>query len=88
MESVDDRVLAILEKGHTRADFIEVVRLFRAAGLVLNPTLVAFTPWISLEGYQDLLALLAELDLIGHVAPIQLAIRLLIPAGSRLLEIQ
>jgi len=88
VESVDDRVLAILDKGHTRADFIEVVRLFRAAGLVLNPTFVAFTPWISLEGYQNLLALLAELDLIDHVAPIQLAIRLLIPAGSRLLEVQ
>ncbi len=88
VESVDDRVLAILDKGHTRADFIEVVRLSRAAGLVLNPTFVAFTPWISLEGYQDLLALLAGLGLIEHVAPIQLAIRLLIPAGSRLLEVQ
>ncbi len=30
----------------------------------------------------------ADLDLIGHVAPIQLAIRLLIPEGSRLLELE
>jgi hypothetical protein len=30
---------------------------------------------------------LSELELIEHVAPIQLAIRLLIPAGSRLLDL-
>ncbi len=88
VESVDDRVLALLDKGHTRRDFEEVVRRFREVGLVLAPTFVVFTPWISLEGYQDLLAILAELDLIEHVAPIQLTIRLLIPAGSRLLELQ
>jgi len=35
----------------------------------------------------DLLDTIAELDLIDHVAPIQLAIRLLIPDGSRLLEL-
>lgn len=87
IESVDDRVLALLDKGHTRADFLELVRRFRGAGLTLNPTFVAFHPWISLEGYLDLLSLLAELDLVGHVAPIQLGIRLLIPAGSRLLEL-
>ncbi len=87
VESVEDRVLALLDKGHSRQDFIDVVGLFRAAGLVLNPTFVAFTPWISPEGYQDLLALLAELDLVENVAPVQLAIRLLIPAGSRLLEL-
>ena len=88
VESLDDRVLALLDKGHTRRDFEEVVRVFHKLGLVLAPTFVPFTPWISLEGYQDLLATLAEMDLIEHVAPIQLAIRLLIPAGSRLLELR
>jgi radical SAM superfamily enzyme YgiQ (UPF0313 family) len=87
VESIDDRVLANLDKGHTRDDFIQVVRLCREAGLVLNPTFVAFTPWISVAGYQDLLSVLAELDLVEQVAPIQLAIRLLIPAGSKLLEL-
>ena len=76
------------DKGLTRRDFEEVVRLFREVGLTLAPTFVPFTPWISLEGYQDLLATLAEMDLIEHVAPIQLAIRLLIPTGSRLLEVR
>jgi hypothetical protein len=48
---------------------------------------VTFTPWTTIDGYLDLLRLLAELDLVEHVAPVQLAIRLLIPAGSRLLEL-
>lgn len=87
VESIEDRVLAILDKGHTLDDFTHVVRLCRETGLVLNPTFVAFTPWISVEGYQDLLSLLAELNLIEQVAPIQLAIRLLIPAGSKLLDL-
>ncbi|HZS51240.1 MAG TPA: CUAEP/CCAEP-tail radical SAM protein [Bryobacterales bacterium] len=86
VESVDDRVLALLDKGHTRQDFLEAVRLCREASLTLAPTFVAFTPWTTLETYRALLACIAELDLIPNVAPIQLAIRLLIPAGSRLLE--
>ena len=39
------------------------------------------------EDYCDLLDTIAELDLVDHVAPIQLAIRLLVPEGSRLLEL-
>ena len=88
VESVDDRVLKLLDKGHTRADFYEVVKLCRRAGLVLAPTFVAFTPWISLAGYYELLSVLAELELVEQVAPVQLAIRLLIPNGSRLLELE
>jgi len=87
VEAVDDRILEILDKGHTRADFVRVVELFRHVGLALVPTFVTFTPWTTIEGYLDLLRLLAELDLVEHVAPVQLAIRLLIPAGSRLLEL-
>lgn len=85
VESVDDQVLKIFDKNHTRADFIRVVHMFREAGLHLIPTFVTFTPWLTLEGYRDLLFLLAELDQVENVAPIQLAIRLLIPNGSLLL---
>lgn len=86
-ESVDDAVLEKLEKGHTRADFVEVVRLFREAGLTLQPTFVPFTPWTTLEGYAELLETIEGLGLEENVAPVQLSIRLLIPAGSRLLEL-
>jgi radical SAM superfamily enzyme YgiQ (UPF0313 family) len=85
VESVDDLVLDKLAKSHTRADFIRVNELFRKAILALQPTFVPFSPWTTLATYRDLLQLIAELGLIENVAPIQLAIRLLIPAGSRLL---
>jgi radical SAM superfamily enzyme YgiQ (UPF0313 family) len=87
VEALDDEVLALLEKGHTRQDFFDVVDLCRAAGLNLSPTFVAFHPWTSLAGYCDLLDTIESLDLVAHVAPIQLAIRLLIPSGSRMLEL-
>jgi radical SAM superfamily enzyme YgiQ (UPF0313 family) len=87
VEAVDDHILSILDKGHTRADFIEVVTMFREVGLVLNPTFVTFTPWTTIKGYVELLATLDNLGLVEHVSPIQYAIRLLIPAGSKLLEL-
>jgi radical SAM superfamily enzyme YgiQ (UPF0313 family) len=88
VESVDDEVLCQLDKGHTRADFLEVNRICRELGLVLHPTFVPFTPWTTLDSYLELLSVLRENDLLENVAPVQLAIRLLIPAGSRLLELQ
>jgi len=87
VESVDERILEILDKRHTRAEFARVVELCRDAGLALNPTFVTFTPWISLDGYLDLLQTLADLHLVDNVSPIQYGIRLLIPDGSRLLEL-
>jgi radical SAM superfamily enzyme YgiQ (UPF0313 family) len=87
VESVDDAVLSKLEKGHTRADFIQVAREFRSAGLTLAPTFIPFTPWTKRASYRELLELLMELDLVEQVAPVQLALRLLIPRGSRLLEL-
>ena len=87
VESLDDAVLARLEKGHTRLDFFDCVDLMRANGLTLAPTFVPFTPWTTRNSYLDLLRAIRDLRLIGAVAPIQLAIRLLIPAGSRLLEL-
>jgi len=87
VESADDAVLEKLEKHHTRADFLRAVELCREIGLTLQPTFVPFSPWTTLENYRELLTLLRENDLVGNVAPIQLAIRLLIPAGSRLLEL-
>lgn len=87
VEAVDDQILAHLDKGHTRADFVRAVELCRQVGLTLAPTFVAFTPWTTLAGYRELLAVIAELGLVEQVPPIQYAIRLLLPAGSRLLEL-
>ncbi len=87
VEAVDDEILRLLDKGHSRADFVAAVADLRAVGLPLNPTFVAFNPWISVAGYHSLLQTIAELDLIEHVAPIQYAIRLLITAQSPLLTL-
>src|SRR6267378_3497157 len=88
VESVDDGILERLDKGHTREDFLYVARKFRELRMTLHPTFVPFTPWTTLDGYLDLLRVLAAEELIENVAPIQLGIRLLIPEGSRLLELE
>lgn len=87
VEAVQDHVLRLLNKGHTRQDFVEALALCRRVGLHLNPTFVAFMPWTALDDYIELLTVLATQDLVAHVAPIQLAMRLLVPAGSKLLEL-
>ena len=87
VESLDDAVLDRLDKGHTRSDFLQAggpVTLLRAT---LSPTFVTFTPWTTRGAYLELLRTIRDLNLIGNVSPIQFAIRLLIPAGSRLLEL-
>jgi radical SAM superfamily enzyme YgiQ (UPF0313 family) len=88
VESLDDAVLEKLQKNHTRRDFFEAVDLTRRAGLTLQPTFIAFTPWTTLESYCDLLRVLHDLDLVENVAPVQLALRLLVTPGSRLLELE
>jgi radical SAM superfamily enzyme YgiQ (UPF0313 family) len=87
VESVDDEVLLKLRKGHTRADFIEAVGICKQAGVTLAPTFVPFTPWTTAKGYIDLLEQIDALELAEGVAPIQLAIRLLVTAESKLLEL-
>ncbi len=87
VESLDDAVLHKLAKGHTRADFVEALGIMRAAGLPLAPTFIPFTPWTTRQSYARFLQDLRALDVIEQVAPIQLAIRLLIPEGSLLMEL-
>lgn len=87
VEAVAEEILLFLDKGHTRDDFVQVVQQMRQLGLPLTPTFVTFTPWTTIQNYTEFLALMAELDLVEAISPIQYAIRLLIPAGSRLLEL-
>src|SRR5205809_1015597 len=85
-ESLDDAVLALLDKGHTRADIEEALAVTRAAGLSLRPTWVAFTPWTTLEGYREWLDFIADERLVDATEPVQYALRLLVPPGSWLLD--
>ena len=87
VESLNDHVLRRLDKGHSREDFLAAVGLLRECEIAMHPTFIPFNPWEGLEDYRHLLALLAEHELAGDVAPIQLAIRLLIPDGSLLMSL-
>ncbi len=87
VESFDDRVLSKLGKRHTGDGFAEALRACRRIGLTVNPTFVPFTPWTSRSSYVDFLCKVLELDLVEEIAPVQYAIRLLIPAASGLLDL-
>src|SRR5262249_48877012 len=86
VESLSDRVLEILDKGHTRADVVTAIELTRAAGITLRPSLVPFTPWETLEGYLSLYQFVDEHQLWDAIDPVHMTIRLLVPPGSLLLD--
>jgi len=50
IECVDDRILAILDKGHTAAEAAEAVTVLRAARIEPRPSLLPFTPWTTPDG--------------------------------------
>jgi radical SAM superfamily enzyme YgiQ (UPF0313 family) len=84
VESLSDTVLAHLDKGHTRADVVTLVRLMRETGIALRPTWVAFTPWTTLDDYRAMLDFVDGEDLVDAVDPVQYSLRLLVPPGSLL----
>jgi len=84
VESFSDEVLRRLDKGHDREDALRAFRLCEAAGLALRPTFVPFTPWETLASYVELLETLDAHGWLGHVDPVQLSLRLLVPPGSLL----
>jgi hypothetical protein len=85
-ESVDDRILALLDKGHTAADEALALEVVRAAGIELRPSWLPFTPWTTLASIGALLEFSAHEDLVWSTDPVQYSIRLLLPNGSLLLE--
>jgi radical SAM superfamily enzyme YgiQ (UPF0313 family) len=86
VESVSERVLRCLDKGHTVADVRAAKRIADEAGVELRPTFVAFTPWTTLDDYIEMLDFVEELGWIDNVPPVQYSIRLLVPPGSWLEE--
>ncbi len=86
VESVSDLVLERLRKGHDRDDIVRALAVLRDADLPMRPSLVAFTPWTTLDDYLDLLDFVEVHDLVDHIDPVQYTIRLLVPPGSALLD--
>ena len=86
VESLSDRILAALDKGHTAADVPLALRLVRDAGLDLRPTLLPYTPWTTLPDLRALFAFAAGSDLVDQIDPVQYTLRLLLPSGSPLVD--
>lgn len=87
VESLNDRVLAALDKGHRAADVPVAVRLVREAGIDLRPTLLPYTPWAELSDLAGLFSFAEEHELVEQIEPVQYTLRLLIPPGSALLDV-
>ncbi len=87
VECLNNEVLKILDKGHTRVDVERAFAITRAAGIPLRPSLMPFTPWSTSEDFIALLEFVQEHGLFAHFDPIQFSIRLLLPPGSALLNL-
>jgi len=85
-ESVDDAVLALLDKGHTAADASAAVSILRRHGIEIRPSWLPFTPLTTTENLVSMLDFVIAHDLVKNVDPVQYTIRLLLPKGSLLLE--
>jgi radical SAM superfamily enzyme YgiQ (UPF0313 family) len=84
VESLSDTVLRHLDKGHTRDDVLEAERVLDGAGIAFRPSLLPFTPWSTLDDYEELLDWVEGHDLVHAVDPVQWSIRLLVPPRSLL----
>ena len=87
VESLSDLVLETLRKDHTGADVRAARGVLRAVGIVLRPTWIAFTPWTTAADYPQMLDFIQDADLTNALDPVQLAVRLLIPPHSAILEV-
>jgi len=85
-ETIDEATLIRLAKDHTAADMAQAVSLLRDHRIEIRPSWMPFTPWTTLAEIQGLLDFVAVHDLVANVDPVQYTIRLLLPAGSLLLD--
>lgn len=86
VESLSDRVLRALDKGHTSADVPVALHAVRAAGIDLRPTLLPYTPWSGIPDLRALFDFADEHDLVDEIDPVQYTLRLLLPPGSPLVD--
>jgi radical SAM superfamily enzyme YgiQ (UPF0313 family) len=86
VESISELVLRKIDKGHTKEDVIQALRIVDDAGIAMRPSLLPFTPWTTMEDYLELLEFIEQHDMIENIDPVHLSIRLLVPPGSALLN--
>jgi radical SAM superfamily enzyme YgiQ (UPF0313 family) len=85
-ETTNNRVLAILDKGHDATGMSRATDIMRSAGIALRPSWMPFTPWTEPEDITDILFFLRDHELLASTDPVQLSIRLLVPEGSLLAD--
>jgi radical SAM superfamily enzyme YgiQ (UPF0313 family) len=86
VESFSDRVLERLDKGHTSADVATALDILDEAGIAVQGTLVAFTPWTMLDDYLAVVDFIQARGLQENFRPVQMSVRLLVPPHSALAE--
>jgi hypothetical protein len=79
-------VLERLDKGRTGAGVEAALDILDAAGIAIQPTLVAFTPWTTPEDHLAVAEFIERRGLWESISPIQVSIRLVLPPGSLLVE--
>jgi radical SAM superfamily enzyme YgiQ (UPF0313 family) len=87
LESMNDRILTLLDKGHTSGDAATAVHRLRDVGIDLRPSWLPFTPWTTRDDVDAMFRFISAHDLVESTDPVQMGIRLLIPKGSLMLEI-
>jgi radical SAM superfamily enzyme YgiQ (UPF0313 family) len=86
LESVNDEILARLDKGHTTEEAVAAIQLLREHAIETRPSFMPFTPWSTPRDVLNIIDFVAAHDLVANVDAIQYTIRLLVPEGSLLLE--
>ncbi len=88
VESLNDNVLSKLAKGHTKDEVIMATEFLHSLGVTMHPSFLPFNPWTESRDLAEILDFCLEFGLEDVVEPVQFGIRLLIPPGSLLLEIE
>jgi radical SAM superfamily enzyme YgiQ (UPF0313 family) len=70
-ETMNDEVLARLDKGHTAADAARAVEVLRPGGIEIRPSFLPFTPWTTPTDLVDIIDFVVDADLVGNVDPVQ-----------------
>jgi len=86
LEFPSDRVLQVLDKGIDVRGIRQAIRVVREIGVDLHPTLITFTPWVTLKEIEAVDDFLAETGLAEAVDATARQTRLLLYKGSPLLK--
>lgn len=86
-ETVDDRTLRLLAKGHDLADMRQALGIARRAGFDIRPSWMPFTPLTQPSHIVEIFRFMDLYELFDVTDPVQLSIRMLFPKGSLAAEV-